>query len=152
MRLLQDAGAIVHAKTTVPVGLISIETSSDVFGTTTNPYNASFISGASTGGGAALVSLGGSKIEIGSDLAGSVRLPAHFCGVWSLKGSSGRFPGWGNQSSLPGLEAIPIVVAPMAGSLNDLEEFWKRVVEAKPWLYDHTVYLIQTLLDTLIVI
>ncbi|RDB27483.1 Acetamidase [Hypsizygus marmoreus] len=138
VRLLQDAGALVHVKTTAPTGLLGMETVSDIFGRTSNPYNNAYTSGASTGGGAALLACGGSKIEIGSDLGGSVRIPAHFCGVWSLKGSAGRFPSWGGVSSVQGLEGVPLVTAPMAGSLADLEEFWKRVVEAKPWEYDHT--------------
>lgn len=139
VRLLQDAGALIHVKTTVPPGLLAIETSSDLFGRTTNPYNSNHTPGASTGGGAALLASGGCKIEVGSDLAGSIRLPAHFCGVWSLKGSAGRFPSWGNRSSMTGLESIPLIVGPMANSLDDLTEFWKRVVGMRPWEYDHTV-------------
>ncbi|PPQ78251.1 hypothetical protein CVT25_011710 [Psilocybe cyanescens] len=138
VRLLQDEGALVHVKTTVPTGLIAIETASDVYGRTTNPYSPAHSAGASTGGGGALVACGGSKIEIGTDLAGSVRIPAHFCGVWTLKGSSGRFPSWGTKSSMMGLESIPIVASPLAGNLADLREFWKRVVSAEPWQYDHT--------------
>ncbi|KAF5336586.1 hypothetical protein D9611_006634 [Ephemerocybe angulata] len=138
VRLLQDAGAIVHAKTTVPIGLLSIETISDVFGTTRNPHNLDFTPGGSSGGGAALLASGGSKIEIGSDIGGSVRIPAHFCGIYSLKGSAGRFPSWGCATSMKGLEGIPIVSAPMASTLDDLSEFWKRVVLSEPWQYDHT--------------
>ncbi|KAM6492245.1 Amidase signature domain containing protein [Amanita muscaria] len=138
VRLLQDSGALILAKTTVPTGLLSIETYSDLFGQTTNPYSRAHTPGGSTGGGAALLACGGSKVEIGTDLAGSARIPAHFCGLWSLKGSFGRFPSWGSASSLPGAEGVPILAAPMAGSLEDLSEFWKRVIMAKPWLYDHT--------------
>lgn len=138
VRLLQDAGALVHAKTSVPTGLLAIETSSDVFGRTTNPYNPAHSAGASTGGGAALLASGGSKIEVGTDLAGSIRIPAHFCGVWSLKGSVGRFPVWGDKSPMVGLEVLPTLAAPMARTLDDLTEFWKRVVDMKPWQYDHT--------------
>ena len=141
VRLLQDAGALVFAKTTVPTGLLSIETYSDLFGRTVNPYSRAHTPGGSTGGGAALLACGGSKVEIGTDLAGSARIPAHFCGLWSLKGSAGRFPSWGSVSSLPGAEGVPILAAPMASSLEDLSEFWKRIVMAKPWLYDHTVRL-----------
>jgi Asp-tRNA(Asn)/Glu-tRNA(Gln) amidotransferase A subunit family amidase len=118
---------------------LALETSSDIFGRTTNPYNPNHTAGASTGGGGALVACGGSKIEIGTDLAGSVRVPAHFCGIWSLKGSAGRFPMWGSSSSMMGLEGVPIVASPLAGNLADLEEFWKRVVLSEPWRYDHTV-------------
>ncbi|THU96218.1 amidase signature enzyme [Dendrothele bispora CBS 962.96] len=138
VRLLQDAGAIIHAKTTVPTGLFSVSTASDVFGVTMNPYKQEYSAGASTGGGAALVACGGSKIEIGSDAGGSLRLPAHFCGIWSLKGSIGRFPVWKHQSSMNGCESIPLLSGPLAGSLEDLEEFWKRVMEMRPWEYDFT--------------
>jgi len=145
VRLLQDAGALIHVKTTVPTGLLALETVSEVYGRTTNPYNSNYTAGASTGGGGALLACGGSKIEIGTDLAGSVRIPAHFCGVWSLKGSHGRFPVWGTESSMMGLESLPIVASPMAGNLEDLREFWKRVVCSEPWQYDHTVSLSGTL-------
>ncbi|KAJ7152670.1 amidase signature domain-containing protein [Mycena crocata] len=138
VHMLQDAGAIIHAKTTVPTALIAIETETDVFGRTTNPYNQEHSVGASTGGGGALVACGGSKIEIGTDLAGSSRIPAHFCGIYGLKGSVGRFPTWGTMSVMMGLESVQIQAAPMAGSLADLEEFWKRMVSMKPWTYDFT--------------
>ncbi|KAF9458148.1 amidase signature domain-containing protein [Collybia nuda] len=138
VRLLKDSGALVHAKTTAPTGLIGLETTSDVFGCTTNPHKKTHTVGGSSGGGAALLACGGSKIEIGSDLGGSVRIPAHFCGIWSLKGSSGRFPTWGSLSPMVGLEGVSLVSSPMAGNLPDLGEFWKRVVDAKPWMYDHT--------------
>jgi len=139
VRLLQDAGALIHVKTAVPTGLLAIETVSDIFGRTTNPYNSNHTAGASTGGGGALVACGGSKIEIGTDIGGSVRIPAHFCGVWSLRASAGRFPMWGSGSSMMGLEGLPIVASPLAGNLEDLHEFSKRVILAKPWEYDHTV-------------
>ncbi|KAF5350758.1 hypothetical protein D9758_010345 [Tetrapyrgos nigripes] len=138
VRLLQDAGAIIHVKTTVPTGLFSVSTSSSLFGNTTNPYNPAHSVGASTGGGAALIACGGSKIEIGSDAGGSARLPAHFCGLWGLKGCIGRFPVWKNQSSMDGCESLPALGAALAGSLEDLAEFWKRVVEMGPWKYDFT--------------
>ncbi|KAJ7135801.1 amidase signature domain-containing protein [Mycena epipterygia] len=138
VHLLTSAGALLHCKTTVPSGLIAIETHSALFGTTVNPYNPNHSVGASTGGGGALVACRGSMVEVATDLAGSARIPAHFCGVWGLKGSVGRFPTRGTGTSLGGLEAVQIVAAPMAGSLEDLEEFWKRVVGMRPWDYDFT--------------
>ncbi|KAF9220805.1 amidase signature enzyme [Gyrodon lividus] len=138
VRLLRDAGAIMHVKTTTPPGLLGLETSSDLFGRTSNPYNSKFSSGASTGGGGALLASRGSVIEIGTDIGGSVRLPAHFCGVYGMKSSVGRFPGWGTLPPMPGLESIATSCSPMARRLDDLEEFWKRVMEMRPWDYDHT--------------
>ncbi|KAF4581708.1 hypothetical protein EYR40_002724 [Pleurotus pulmonarius] len=136
VRLLQDAGALIHVKTSVPTCLLSLETESDLFGVTSNPYNPAFTCGASSGGGAALLASGGAKIDVGSDIGGSVRIPAHFCGLWSLKGSAGRFPSSGQASPLPGIEAIQLVCAPMATTLEDLTQFWKRTVDMKPWFYD----------------
>lgn len=132
---------MIHAKSTVPVALFAMETDSAIFGRTSNPYNSEYGVGASTGGGGAMVAWGASKIEIGSDVAGSVRIPAHTCGLWSLKGSVGRFPSIGNNSAMPGLESIPTLTGPLAGSLDDLHEFYRRVVEMEPWMYDHTVSL-----------
>jgi len=113
----------VHVKTTVPTGLVAIETVSDVFGVTSNPYNSLLTAGGSTGGGAALLACGGRKIEIGTDVGGSVRIPAHFCSVSSLKGSAGRFPAWGSEWFMMGMEAIPIVIqtSPMAGKSSRFE-------------------------------
>ncbi len=116
-----------------------METESDLFGRTTNPYKATHGVGASTGGGGALVAWGGSMVEVGSDVAGSVRIPAHTCGIWSMKGSVGRFPVLGNMSPMTGLEAVPILTGPLANSLDNLEEFYKRVIDMEPWTYDHTV-------------
>lgn len=139
VRLLEDAGAIVIAKTTVPTALFSVDTDSKLFGTTSNPYSPDHGVGASTGGGAAMVACGGSKVEIGSDVAGSVRFPAHFCGVWSLKGSVGRWPVTGNQSSMMGVEAVPTLTGPLTRSLEDLEQIYKGVIDMRPWEYDYTV-------------
>lgn len=139
IRLLRDAGAVIHVKTTVPTGLLSFETSSDVFGETLNPYNPAFSPGASTGGGAALVAYQGSVIEVGTDIGGSTRFPAAYCGVYSVKSSVGRFPSEGCVPCMEGQEASPTVTSPIARTLDDLREFWKRVVEMQPWLYDHTV-------------
>ncbi|KAI6012059.1 amidase signature domain-containing protein, partial [Pisolithus microcarpus] len=108
-RLLHDAGALTH-----------------------------YSSGASTGGGGALLALKGSMIEIATDIGGSARLPAHWCGVYGMKSSTGRFPSWGTVSPLPGLEGVETSCSPMARRLEDLEEFWKRVVAMRPWEYDHT--------------
>ncbi|GAW04033.1 hypothetical protein LENED_005795 [Lentinula edodes] len=120
VRLLEDAGAIVIAKTTVPTALFSVDTDSKLFGTTSNPYSPDH------------------GVEIGSDVAGSVRFPAHFCGVWSLKGSVGRWPVTGNQSSMMGVEAVPTLTGPLTRSLEDLEQIYKGVIDMRPWEYDYT--------------
>lgn len=139
VRLLKDAGAILYVKTTIPTTLLSFESYSGLFGRTLNPHNKNYSPGGSSGGEAALLAAGGSRIGIGSDVAGSVRVPAHYSGVYAIRSSKGRFPIAGNASSMPGQEGVPAVCSPMARTLEDLESFWKAVFEMEPWNYDHTV-------------
>ncbi|PPR03890.1 hypothetical protein CVT24_008121 [Panaeolus cyanescens] len=140
VRLLHDAGAIPFVKTNVPITLFSFESYNDVFGRTTNPHSAAHSAGGSTGGEAALLALGGSRVGIGTDVAGSVRVPAHYSGVYTVKSSMGRFPISGNRTSIRGQEAVPAVCSPMARTLEDLEYFWKAVMGMRPWVYDHSVH------------
>ncbi len=80
VRLLRDAGAVPFVKTNVPITLLSFESASDVFGRTTNPHRQTHSPGGSSGGEATLLAYGGSRIGIGTDVAGSVRVPAHYSG------------------------------------------------------------------------
>ena len=139
VRLLRDAGAYPFVKTNVPITLLSFESSSDLWGRTTNPYSAKHSPGGSTGGEAALLAFGGSRLGIGTDVAGSVRIPAHYGGIYTIKPSSQRFPKGGNNTSVVGQEGIPAVYSPMTRTLDDLETFWRAIVGMKPWEYDHSV-------------
>jgi len=82
-------GAIILGKTNLPMLASDIQTNSPIFGKSNNPWDFSKTTGGSTGGGAAAVSVRFSPIEIGSDLAGSIRIPAHFCGVLGFKPTEG---------------------------------------------------------------
>lgn len=139
VRLLRDAGALLYVKTTIPITLLSFESTSALFGRAANPHNHKYSPGGSSGGEAALLALGGSRIGIGTDVAGSVRVPAHYSGVYAVRSGVGRFPKSANASSIPGQEGVPAVASPMARTLEDLETMWKAVVEMKPWEYDHSV-------------
>ena len=139
VRLLRDAGAYPFVKTNVPITLLSFESSSDVWGRTNNPYSAKHSPGGSTGGEAALLAFGGSRLGIGTDVAGSVRIPAHYSGIYTIKASSQRFPKGGNNTSVVGQESIPAVYSPMTRTLDDLETVWRAIVGMKPWEYDHSV-------------
>ncbi|KAI0945310.1 hypothetical protein AcW1_001558 [Taiwanofungus camphoratus] len=139
VRLLRDAGAVPFVKTNVPITLLSFESANDVFGVTTNPHGEGYSPGGSTGGEAALLAYGGSRLGIGSDVAGSVRIPSHYCGVYTIKASTRRFLCSGNPAdSIAGEEGVPPVFSPMARTLEDLETFWRAVMSMKPWEYDHT--------------
>ncbi|KAI9815593.1 MAG: hypothetical protein M1832_005454 [Thelocarpon impressellum] len=140
VRILRDAGAIPYVKTAVPITLLSFESTNDVWGRCTNPHNTAYSPGGSTGGEAALIALGGSRIGIGSDVAGSVRVPAHFSGIYALRCSIGRWPKAGIATSMPGQEGVPSVYSPMARTLGDLTYFTRSIIGMKPWTYDYSVH------------
>ncbi|KAF2124553.1 amidase signature enzyme [Dothidotthia symphoricarpi CBS 119687] len=140
VKLLKDAGAVPFVKTNLPTTLLSFESTNDVWGQCKNPHNDKYSPGGSTGGEAALLAFGGSRIGIGSDVAGSVRAPAHFSGCYSLRCSTGRWPKVGMNTSMSGQEAIPSVFSPMARTLNDLTYFTRSFIQMQPWKYDYTVH------------
>ena len=139
VRLLKDAGAVPYVKTNLPITLLSFESTNDVWGRCTNPHNVRYSPGGSTGGEAALLALGG-RIGIGSDVAGSVRVPAHFSGCYSIRCSIGRWPKLGFATSMPGQEGVPSIYSPMARTLNDLTYFTRAVIGMQPWKYDPSVH------------
>ncbi|HET7522937.1 MAG TPA: amidase family protein, partial [Acidimicrobiales bacterium] len=89
---LRDSGAVVFGKTNVPRWSGDIQTYNDIFGVTNNPWDHSRTTGGSSGGAAAAVATGMTSFELGTDIGGSVRIPAHCCGVYSLKPSFGVIP------------------------------------------------------------
>lgn len=140
VRLLKDAGAVPYVKTALPVTLLSFESTNDVWGRAKNPHNTNYSPGGSTGGESALLAYGGSRIGIGSDVAGSVRVPAHFSGCYSIRCSIGRWPKAGVDTSMPGQEGVQSVFSPMARTLHDLTYFTRSVIQMRPWEYDTTVH------------
>ena len=99
---LRAAGAIILGKTNLPKLTGDFQTNSPLFGRTNNPWNLEYTPGGSTGGGAAAVAAGLSPLELGSDLGGSIRVPAHFCGVFGLKPTEYRVSTFGHIPELPG--------------------------------------------------
>jgi amidase len=120
---LREAGAIPFAKTNLPIFAGDIQSFNDVYGTTDNPHDASRTCGGSSGGSAAALAMGFTPIELGSDIGGSIRVPAHYCGVAGHKPSYGLVPGHGQIPGLPGTlsQADLAVVGPMARTVDDLE-------------------------------
>ncbi|KAF9558563.1 amidase signature enzyme [Agrocybe pediades] len=139
VRLLRDAGAVPFVKTNIPITLLSFESASDVFGPCLNPHQPTHSPGGSTGGEAALLAYGGSRIGIGTDVAGSVRVPAHYSAIYTIKASVGRFLKTGSSTSMPGQEGVAPVYSPMTRTMEDLEYFWKSIMSMEPWKYDPTV-------------
>lgn len=148
VKLLKRAGAIPHVKTALPITLLSFESTNALWGIAKNPHNPKYSPGGSTGGEGAILALNGSRIGIGSDVAGSVRAPAAWSGTYSLRCSTGRWPKTGFNTSMPGQEGIPSVFSPMARTLDDLIYFTKSFIGMKPWEVDYTVHPIPWRNDT----
>ena len=121
---LRAAGAIILGKTNVPELCADFQTDSPLFGTTVNAWDASRTAGGSTGGGAVAVAARLSPLELGSDIGGSVRNPAHFNGIFSLKPTEWRVPSRGHVPDLPGVTRTVRymgVFGPLARCVEDLE-------------------------------
>ncbi|OHE21656.1 MAG: hypothetical protein A2X95_09540 [Syntrophobacterales bacterium GWF2_56_9] len=125
---LRGAGAIIFGKTNVPLFAQDFQSFNDVYGQTNNPWDVTRVPGGSSGGAAAALAAGLTPLEIGSDIGGSIRTPAHFCGVFGHKSSYDVVPFRGHIPPFPGLfpgeYAIGgdiAVIGPLARSANDLE-------------------------------
>jgi amidase len=99
---LEDAGGLVFGKSNVPIHAGDLRSYNVLFGATNNPWDASRTSGGSSGGAAAAVAAGLTAFELGSDIGGSIRIPAHFCGVYGHKASYGAIPLRGHIPPPPG--------------------------------------------------
>lgn len=120
---LKAAGAVVLGKTNVPLGLQDVQSFNEIYGTTNNPWHHGRTSGGSSGGSAAALASGFGALSVGSDLAGSLRTPAHFCGVYAHKPTLGLAAMRGMvppaEPALP-TEADLAVAGPMARTARDL--------------------------------
>lgn len=117
---LRDAGAIILGKTNLPDMCWAAETVNPVFGRTRNPWNPHHTAGGSSGGEGAIIAAGGSPLGLGSDIAGSVRIPAAANGIVSLKPTGGRIPNAGHLPMPPsGIETWN-TAGPMARRVEDL--------------------------------
>ncbi len=120
---VRKAGAVVWGKTNVPIMLGDWQSYNAVYGTTNNPYDVTRTPGGSSGGSAAALATGITSLEIGSDIGGSLRVPAHFCGVYALKPTQAQLSGRGHVPPPPGMDASELdlgVMGPMARTPADL--------------------------------
>ena len=118
---LKAAGAVILGKTNVPVALADLQSNNPVYGRTRNPVNPERVCGGSSGGAAAALAAGFVAAEIGSDIGGSIRTPAAFCGVWGHKSTHGVISPEGH--SFPGTDSARValgVMGPMARDAGDL--------------------------------
>lgn len=121
---LRDAGAVILDKTNLPAWATDVQTYNALFGTTNNPWDKTRTPGGSSGGSAVAMAVGLSALELGSDLAGSIRIPAGYCGVYGHKPSFGLVPYRYDPGAAPGMrvEFCDMATAgPIARSADGLE-------------------------------
>ena len=121
---LKDAGAVIIGKTNVPVALADWQSGNPIYGRANNPHDLTRSPGGSSGGSSAALAAGYVPLELGSDIGGSIRVPAHFCGVAGHKPTFGLVPMTGHAPpgvASPGAGADMVVAGPLARTVGDLE-------------------------------
>ena len=136
LSLLHNAGCVFYVRTTEPQLLMHLETASNLYGVTVNPYNRALTPGGSSGGEGALLALRGSCLGIGTDIGGSIRSPAANCGLWGFKPTANRLPTSGWMAACLGEEQIVPAIGPLSTSLAGLEIFIKTLLDQNPWTYE----------------
>ncbi|CCL99086.1 uncharacterized protein FIBRA_01100 [Fibroporia radiculosa] len=134
--ILYECGAVPFVKTNIPQTLMWPETYNLIFGRTLNPANRLLTCGGSSGGEGALIHLKGSPLGVGSDIGGSIRIPAIFNGLYGLRPSYGRVPYEGSANSMCGQDSIPSALGPLSNSLSGIKAFMQAVISREPWLRD----------------
>lgn len=127
--LLKSAGAIILGKTNAAEMAMDYNADNPLFGRANHPLDPKLTPGGSSGGEAVAIATGMSSGGLGSDLAGSVRIPAHFCGIAALKPGTGRVPGAGQFPPSTGPYGLGAVIGPMARQVADLQLLFEALVE-----------------------
>jgi amidase len=138
--LLLEQGAVFYVKTNIPQTMMTADTDNPLFGRTLNPLNLTLTAGGSTGGEGSLIALRGSLLGTGTDVGGSLRIPALCNGIYGFKPTSGRVPFAGKAP--PGRMGSPSPIIPSIGPeahcIKDLTLFMNTVIDANPWEFDET--------------
>ncbi|KAK7950876.1 uncharacterized protein PG986_006604 [Apiospora aurea] len=141
--ILSDLGAILYCKTNTSQALMSSDSHNNVFGRTLNPHKLSLTAGGSSGGEGALVALRGSILGVGTDMAGSIRIPALCNGTYGFKPSTWRIPFFGSTfCHRMGSPGPPPVAGPLTCSFDDVTLFLQAVIGSQPWNRDPTALAI----------
>ncbi|CAM5162826.1 unnamed protein product [Natator depressus] len=120
VQVLKRRGALPFVKTNIPQSLLNFDCSNLIFGQTVNPLDHTKTPGGSSGGEGALISSGGSILGIGTDVGGSLRFPAAFCGICALKATGGRLSKKGVVACIPGQKSAVVGIGPMARDVDSL--------------------------------
>ncbi|KAL3425257.1 acetamidase [Phlyctema vagabunda] len=134
--VLYQAGAVFYARTTQPQAVMHLETSTNIYGVTNNPYNTDLTSGGSSGGESALIGFRGSILGVGGDIGGSIRCPAANCGIYGFKPTPYRMAKQGSKVAFGGQEGVNPTQGPMSTSREGLRLFMETYLSYEPWIKD----------------
>ncbi|KAF9695529.1 hypothetical protein EKO04_006663 [Ascochyta lentis] len=140
--VLLRSGAVLYCKTNVPQALMALDSHNNIFGRTLNPINIALTAGGSSGGEGALLAMRGSVLGVGTDVGGSIRIPAMCDSLYGIKPSDGRVPyALIEGGSLPGAAKVglPASAGPLAHSMRDMDLFFQAVSDQEPWNLDPDV-------------
>lgn len=137
---LAACGAVFYCKTSVPHTLMAGETINNIMGYCWSPKNRNLSAGGSSGGEGALIGFHGSPLGFGTDIGGSIRIPAAANGLYGIRPSTGRMPYEGMANSMDGQNTILSVVGPLATSAASLKLVMKSILSQEPWLHDPLVH------------
>ncbi|PYI08821.1 general amidase gmdB [Aspergillus sclerotiicarbonarius CBS 121057] len=149
VEMLLQLGAVLYVKTNLPQTAMTADSENNIFGRTLNPHNTFLTAGGSSGGEGALVAFRGSILGVGTDVAGSIRIPSLCCGIYGFKPTANRIPYGGQvQGSMKGLPGLTAAAGPLAHSIEDLQLFMKVTVgDGQAWEYDETAVGVPWLFD-----
>jgi len=140
--ILLEQGAVLYCKTNVPQTLMSLDSDNHLFGRVLNPRDRRVTAGGSTGGEGALIAMRGSVLGVGTDVGGSIRIPAMCNGIYGIKPSAQRIPLVGLETGTrKGLREIGLSASagPLARSMRDCELFMKTISNSEPWERDPSI-------------
>ncbi|ORY22754.1 amidase signature domain-containing protein [Naematelia encephala] len=140
IQIFIDAGAIPIVKTGQPQMLMNLESENNIFGVVHNAWSWYHTAGGSSGGEGAIVALGAVKFGTGTDIGGSVRIPAAYNGIPGLKPTVGSIPKSGCANDNPGTYAVGGTPGPLCRSAADLETYMNVIAKAQAWTYDPSAY------------
>lgn len=138
LKNLLAQGAVFYIRTSEPQMLMHLDSNNNITGKTRNPWNTSLSPGGSSSGEGAIAAMKGSVFGLGSDIGGSIRCPAAFCGVWGIRPSLKRVSLLNTSSGMVRQlqETVYPVLGPLARSADDIDLFMKSVLAQEPWKYD----------------
>lgn len=137
--MLRELGAVFYVKTNTPTAMKMAETINNVWGETRNALHKLLTPGGSSGGEGSLISFKGSPLGVGTDIGGSIRIPAAQGFQYGLKPSVGRFPAYGGKTGVTGQEFLVAVNGPMSRSLKSLQIYSEALLseDSAPWNRDY---------------